>query len=125
MRIRSPHPDLGAAIPPRAAAGHRRLDPDATRRPSLYETADSTRLPELTATVLTVEAVIHDRHVFQFRNAHHLAEYLTTVPKYQFPASLRVAPAALAADLRRRRGDGPATTTSTITCIIARQSPRP
>lgn len=101
------------------------LDPDATRRPSLYETADSTRLPELTAPILTVEAVLHDRHVFQFRNAHHLAEYLTTVPKYQFPESLRVAPAALAADLRRRRGDGPttSTSTSTITCIIARQTP--
>lgn len=77
------------------------------------------------ATALTVETVLRDRHVFQFRDAHHLAEYLTTVPKYQFPESLRATPAALAADLRRRRGDGPATTTSTITCIIARQTPPP
>lgn len=100
------------------------LDPGATRRPSLYETADSTHLPALTASVLTVHAVIHDRHVFQFRNAHHLAEYLITVPKYQLPQPLRVDPAALAADLRRRRGDGPATTTSTITCIVARRLPR-
>lgn len=101
------------------------LDPDATQRPSLYETADSTRLPELTATALTVEAVLHDRHVFQFRDAHHLGEYLITVPKYQLPEPLRTTPAALAAELRRRRGDGPVTTTSTITCILARRPPRP
>lgn len=101
------------------------LDPDATHHPSLYETADSTRLPTLTATALTVEAVLHDQHVFQFRDAHHLAEYLITVPKHQLPEPLRTAPGALADELRRRRGDGPATTTSTITYILARKPAPP
>lgn len=101
------------------------LDPNAPHRPSLYETADSTRLPELTASALTVETVLHDRHVFQFRDAHHLAEYLITVPKHQLPKPLRTAPDALADELRRRRGDGPVTTTSTITCIVARRPSRP
>jgi hypothetical protein len=31
--------------------------------------------------------------------------------------------AALAADLRRRRSDGPVRTTSTITCVVARHDP--
>ncbi|MGH3873465.1 MAG: class I SAM-dependent methyltransferase [Pseudonocardiaceae bacterium] len=101
------------------------LDPAAIHRRSLYETADSTRLPELTATALTVETVLHDRHVFRFRDAHHLAEYLITVPKHQLPEPVRTAPSALAAELRRRRGDGPVTTTSTITWIVARRSARP
>lgn len=100
------------------------LDPAATHRRSLYETADSARLPALTATALTVQAVLHDRHVFRFRNAHHLAEYLITVPKYQLPEPLRTAPGALAAELRRR-GDGPVTTTSTITYVVARRPTRP
>ncbi|MGH3673562.1 MAG: class I SAM-dependent methyltransferase [Pseudonocardiaceae bacterium] len=43
------------------------LDPGATSRPSLYETAHSTHLPALTASVLTVHAVIHDRHAFLIR----------------------------------------------------------
>ncbi|MBV9448245.1 MAG: methyltransferase domain-containing protein [Streptosporangiaceae bacterium] len=101
------------------------LDPDATRRPSLYETADSARLPELTATALTVQAVLHDRHVFRFRDAHHLADYLITVPKHQLPEPVRTTPGALAVELRRRRGDGPTITTSTITCILARKPSRP
>lgn len=101
------------------------LDPAATHRRSLYETADSARLPALTATALTVQAVLHDRHVFRFRDAPHLAEYLITVPKYQLPEPVRTVPGALAAELRRRRGDGPVTTTSTITCIVARRPARP
>lgn len=101
------------------------LDPDATHRPSLYQTADSAHLPELTATALTVGTVLHDRHVFQFRDTHHLARYLITVPKYQLPERVRTTPAALAAELRRRRGEGPVTTTSTITCVLARRPARP
>jgi ubiquinone/menaquinone biosynthesis C-methylase UbiE len=101
------------------------LDPDATRHPSLYATAHSTTLPTLAATALAVADVISDHHVFRFRDARHLAEYLSTVPKYRLGEPLRTDPAALAAELRRRRGDGPITTTSTITYVIAHRDRRP
>jgi SAM-dependent methyltransferase len=99
------------------------LDPDATARPSLYATASSTLLPAQAATALTLETVTHDRHVFCFSDARHLADYLTTVPKYRLGGPLRTDPAALATELRRRRGDGPVRTTSTITCVVARRGP--
>jgi SAM-dependent methyltransferase len=99
------------------------LDPEAIHRPSLYEAAHSGILENLTATALTVDAVLHDRHIFRFRNAHHLAEYLTTVPKYQFPQSIGASPEDIAEELRLRRGDSPITTSSTITCITARRTP--
>lgn len=98
------------------------LDPDAAHRPSLYEAASGETLPELAATALTVETVLHDQHVFEFHNATHLAEYLVTVPKFDLPARLSTDPATLAAHLRRRRGDGPVQTTSTITYVIARRT---
>lgn len=95
------------------------LDPEATGHPSLYQSAHGEALPGLVASALRVRAVIRDRHVFRFRNADHVAEYLITVPKYRFHQQLRAGPAALAAELRRRRGDGPVTTTSTITYVVA------
>ncbi|GAA4155722.1 hypothetical protein [Actinomadura keratinilytica] len=97
------------------------LDPGATARPSLSAIADSDRLPALASDVLTVEAVFHDQHAFRFGDAAHQADYLITVPKYQLPPPLDIAPAELADQLRRRRGNGPLTTTSTVTYVIARQ----
>ncbi|WP_395107576.1 class I SAM-dependent methyltransferase [Actinomadura sp. SCN-SB] len=99
------------------------LDPHATTRPSLYASASSTVLPAQVATALTVESVISDHHVFCFRDARHLAAYLSTVPKYELAAPLRSDPQALSGELRRRRGNGPLLTTSTITYVIARRSP--
>ncbi len=100
------------------------LDPDAPGRPSLYATAHGSILPTLTAATLLVVEVTSDQHVFRFRDARHLAEYLITVPKYQLTPPLQAAPAALAAELRRRRGDGPVITTSTITYVTACRRPR-
>lgn len=94
------------------------LDVDATRRPSLYEAASGEDLATLAAALLNVVLVLRDPHVFRFRDARHLAAYLVTIPKYQL-GDLRDDPAALAAELRRRRGDGPTTATSTITYVLA------
>jgi SAM-dependent methyltransferase len=94
------------------------LDTDATRRPSLYAAASGEDLPTLAAASLNVVLVLRDPHVFCFRDARHLADYLVTIPKYQL-GDLRGDPAALAAELRRRRGDGPTTATSTITYVLA------
>ncbi|WUI04488.1 class I SAM-dependent methyltransferase [Spirillospora sp. NBC_00431] len=101
------------------------IDPDATGRPSLYQSAAGHLLPDIAATALTVDAVIRDEHTFCFRTAQHLADYLTTVPKYHLPSSLHTDPEALAAELRRRRGDEPATTTSTITYVVGHRPQRP
>ncbi|MGH3871542.1 MAG: class I SAM-dependent methyltransferase [Pseudonocardiaceae bacterium] len=100
------------------------LDPDAACRPSLYATAHGTVLPILTAATLSVVEVTSEQHVFRFRDALHLAEYLMTVPKYQLAPPLQDAPAALAVELRRRHGDGPVVTTSTITYVTACRGPR-
>jgi ubiquinone/menaquinone biosynthesis C-methylase UbiE len=99
-----------------------RLDPDATRRPSLYETAHSTNLPDLAAQALAVEQTIHERHVFRFADLGHLAEYMSTVPKYRLPPHLRNGPKVLATELRRRLPEGPVTTTSTVTYVVARRA---
>lgn len=96
------------------------LDPGATRRPSLYASASGTALPALTAASMNVIKVRRDLHVFRFRDADHLADYLTTVPKYQLG---HLDGAALAAALRRQYGEGPTTTTSTITYVLAQRRP--
>ena len=94
------------------------LDAGATRRPSLYAAASGEDLPALAAASLNMVLVLRDPHVFRFRDARHLADYLVTIPKYRL-GHLRDDPAALAAELRRRCGDGPTTTTSTITYVLA------
>ncbi|MGH3421822.1 MAG: class I SAM-dependent methyltransferase, partial [Streptosporangiaceae bacterium] len=96
------------------------LDPDATARPSLYETAHSGNLPDLADQGgLTVQKVEHEIHTFTFTDLAHTAAYLTTCPQYPLPAELRQ-PAALAAELRARLPDGPVTTHATITYVISR-----
>lgn len=97
------------------------LDPHAPDRPSLYGSASGEALADLAASALSVQTVLHDRHVFQFRNIAHVTEYLLTVPKYRLPADLLGDSAAIAARLRQHHGDGPFQTTSTITYVLARR----
>jgi len=107
--------DMDKAV---AASG---LDPDADTRPSLYAAFHSGNAAAITATALSVEQVLHEEHAFRFQNLDHLAAYLVTSPKYHVPPHLTVNPDALAAELRRRLPDTPATTTSTITYVVARR----
>lgn len=94
------------------------LDPDATGRPSLYESFHSDTAPEITATALRVVHVTHQRHVFRFAGLDHLAAYLATSPKYQLPEQF-TDPVMLAGELRRRMPDAPVTATSTVTYLTA------
>ncbi|MEW2357713.1 hypothetical protein [Spirillospora sp. NPDC029432] len=59
------------------------LDPTAAQHASLYASASGADLPALASTTLRVPSVRHDQHVFRFRNARHLADYITTIPKYR------------------------------------------
>jgi ubiquinone/menaquinone biosynthesis C-methylase UbiE len=98
------------------------LDPQAAGRPSLYESAHGQVLPALAAPSLHVSRVVRDRHVFRFRDAAHVAAYLVTVPKYQLRGSATgplLTADAVAAELRKRRGDGPVVTSSIITYVVA------
>jgi SAM-dependent methyltransferase len=98
-----------------AAAG---LDPDACRRPSLYGTAHSGNLAGLAAPSLTICHIEHHEHRFTFADLDHVADYLTTSPKYAILAGLRGGAAPLAGALRARLPDEPVTTTSTVTYVI-------
>lgn len=95
------------------------LDPEATRRPSLYQTAHSQNLPTMTQDVLHIRNVVSDHHVFRFTDLNHTAEYLATSPKYALPKQLAGDPAAIAAELHTRLPDRPLTTSSTITYVVA------
>jgi ubiquinone/menaquinone biosynthesis C-methylase UbiE len=96
------------------------LDPDATTRPSLYQSFHSHNADDITATALEVEDVIHREHVFRFDDFYHLAAYAATIPKYQLPQPL-TSPGALAAELRRRTRERPIVTTSTVTYLTGKQ----
>ncbi len=63
------------------------LDPDAVRRPSLYATFHTANAETITATELKVERVIHQEHRFRFSGLDHVADYLSTSPKYRLPAN--------------------------------------
>jgi ubiquinone/menaquinone biosynthesis C-methylase UbiE len=96
------------------------LDSEATRRPSLYETAHSANLLDLTEMGgLQVEQVEHEIHAFSFTDLLHTANYLATCPQFVLPAGLRQ-PEALATELRMSIPDGPITTNATITYVLAR-----
>ncbi|MGI5274168.1 class I SAM-dependent methyltransferase [Nonomuraea sp. CA-218870] len=99
-----------------AAAG---LDTRATGRPSLYQTAHSGNLEALTAPILPVIGVEHEEHRFAFTGPDHVAAYLATTPKYELPPAMAADPDAIAAALRTQIADGPVTTTSTVTYVIA------
>jgi SAM-dependent methyltransferase len=101
-----------------AASG---LDPDADRRPSLYQTFHTGNAEAVTtAAGLTVQRRIDQQHTFEFANLDHLAGYAVTCPKYHLPANLTEA-APLAAELRARLPDAALTTTSTVTYLLARR----
>lgn len=98
-----------------AASG---LDPDACRRPSLYAAAHSANLAELAARSLTVSRVEHHEHRFTFADLDHVADYVTTSPKYAIPTRFRGDAALLARALRARLPDGPVNAISTVTYVI-------
>jgi len=97
------------------------LDPGALSQPGLYDTAHSGNLPALASAHLSVQHVIHHAHRFTFSSLASAAEYLATSPKYQFPAAVADDPAAITAALRARLGDGPVTTTSTVSYVVAKR----
>jgi ubiquinone/menaquinone biosynthesis C-methylase UbiE len=104
-----------------AASG---LDPSALTRPSLYGTAHSGNIEQIAAVSLAVRDVTHETHRFSFPELADVAEYLATSPKYDLPASLAGDPAALRAALLQRMPDGPITTTSVVTYLLAnREAP--
>lgn len=98
------------------------LDPEATNRPSLYETFHSDNAAAITATALDVTHVTHQQHKFQFTGPDHLAAYLATSPKYKLPANLSGTTSTLAEELRRRMTDTTITATSTVTYVMAAKS---
>jgi ubiquinone/menaquinone biosynthesis C-methylase UbiE len=98
------------------------VDPEASRRPSLYASAHSNNLPEITAESLSVVLVEHERHAFTFADLEHAAEYLATNPKYFLPADLANQPQALARVLREAVPDEPVNTSSTVTYVLARRT---
>ncbi|WP_422738626.1 class I SAM-dependent methyltransferase [Micromonospora sp. WMMD729] len=93
------------------------LDPDATSRPSLYESFHSGNLHTITATHLTVLDIQHEEHIFHFADATHLARYLATTPKYRI--ALTGGNPALAAALQQRLAPPPYTTRSTVSYAVA------
>lgn len=95
------------------------LDPQASCRASLYDTFHSATAADIVRTALDVADVVHQRHVFEFRDLGHLADYVTTSPKYHLPEHLTDNPDVLADTLRRRMADRPITATSTVTYVIA------
>jgi ubiquinone/menaquinone biosynthesis C-methylase UbiE len=102
------------------------LDPQATTQPSLYESAHGQLLPGMAARSLRISGITRDRHVFRFRDSAHAAAYLVTVPKYRLRGAAGApltSPGDVAAELRRRRGNGPVITSSIITYVVAHREP--
>ncbi|HXL90410.1 MAG TPA: class I SAM-dependent methyltransferase [Streptosporangiaceae bacterium] len=95
------------------------LDPAALERPSLYQTAHSGNIEQITAASLTVKQVFKETHQFRFPALADVAEYLATSPKYELPPSVTGQTDSLAAALRRRLPDTPVTATSVVTYLTA------
>ncbi len=93
------------------------LDTAAASRTSLYASAHSANLPELTTAALDVLHVVHDQHVFGFDTLSVLANYLITTPKYQLPAGIDDA-TKLTAALRERLPEHPTILTSTVSYLV-------
>ncbi|GAA1401621.1 hypothetical protein GCM10009639_44160 [Kitasatospora putterlickiae] len=91
------------------------LNPEATNRPSLYETFHSHNQAEIVATCLDVQQIVHHEHRFRFTDADHIAEYAATNPKYQLGGDAE----EIAHRLRDTVGNGPLETTSTVTYVVA------
>ncbi|MEV4941455.1 class I SAM-dependent methyltransferase [Streptomyces zaomyceticus] len=99
-----------------AAAG---LDPRAEQHESLYVSAHSGNLADLAALPLDVLAVEHEEHSFTFDGHNHVAEYLSTNPKYDLAPGLYGNSDALAAVLHASLPDRPLTTKSLVTFVVA------
>lgn len=98
------------------------LDVLASQRPSLYSSAHSDNLAELTGPVLQLRAVLHDSQTFRFPDLSTVAGYLVTSPKYHLAPEIADDPAAIAAALRLRFPDRAVTATSTVTFVVAVRS---
>ncbi|MFI7598267.1 class I SAM-dependent methyltransferase [Actinoplanes sp. NPDC049681] len=106
--------EIDAAL---AASG---LDHEATRRPSLYQSFHSGNAENvLSKAGLVLHRRIDQHHSFRFTGADHLAEYVTTCPKYQLAPELTADPAALAKALGDQLPDTAVTATSTVTYLVA------
>ncbi|PKV84234.1 class I SAM-dependent methyltransferase [Streptomyces sp. TLI_146] len=95
------------------------LDPHAEARPSLYAAFNSANLRSTVEGVLQVKTVEHETHRFQFHDLAHTAAYLATSPKYQLPPGLANNAAALTDRLRQALPDGPVTTASVVSYLVA------
>lgn len=98
------------------------LDSRACRRQSLYATFHSGNAADIAAAVLRVERVEHEQHAFRFADLSHLADYLSTSPKYRLPETLATDRDALAAELHRRLTERVVETKSTISYVVASRS---
>ncbi|WP_216893421.1 class I SAM-dependent methyltransferase [Nocardia alni] len=94
------------------------LDPDATTRPSLYQTFHAANAPTIVATSMTVIEVVEQRHEFRFDDLEAVSTYLATSPKYSVAEHLR-SYNRITDELRRRLPNTPVLTTSTVSYIVA------
>ncbi|TQS41814.1 class I SAM-dependent methyltransferase [Cryptosporangium phraense] len=90
------------------------MDPDATRRPSLYQSFHSANAENaIESAGLMVRGRIDECHTFRFSDAEHLAEYAGTSPKYQVRTD------DLVEALRAEMPEYGLTTFSTVTYLLA------
>jgi ubiquinone/menaquinone biosynthesis C-methylase UbiE len=91
------------------------LDPQARSRPSLYTAFHSANMEALAQPHLTVAQQLHERHLFRFDGYDHLAQYLTTTPRYRLPTA---DPAEIASRLRHWRPEHSVTASSTVSYLV-------
>jgi ubiquinone/menaquinone biosynthesis C-methylase UbiE len=95
------------------------LDPEASRRASLYQTFHSANAGVVAiAAALRVLRRVDEVHTFRFADLEHLAHYAATNPNYHLGPEMTADPARLAAALRARLPDTTVTTTSTVTYLV-------
>ena len=94
------------------------LDPDATTRPSLYQTFHAENAPAVVSTSMAVLDVVEQRHEFRFDDLDAVSAYVATSPKYTVAEQFQGAD-SIAAELRRRLPNTPVIATSTVSYIVA------
>lgn len=96
------------------------IDPGAAERQSLYSAFHSGNAERIiTAAGLTVCHRLDQRHVFEFTDFAHLAEYAITCPKYRPRPGHRDATAMAAALQAQDQQERAVTATSTVTYLVA------
>jgi SAM-dependent methyltransferase len=96
------------------------VDPEATQRPSLYESFHTDNAAAVLAEAgLKLHHRLDQQHTFTFGDAEHLAEYAATSPKYQFPPGLTDDLGELAGALRPYVPTTGLIATSTVTYLVA------